>query len=119
LHVPGPPAGVAGVRPILGVAELERMKRGAVLVNLARASLADLDAVLSALRCGRLGAVACDVWPEEPPVAGDARLDTPGLLVTPHVGWSSPEADRACVAEAVAALRSALVGGQEPDGRVA
>jgi D-3-phosphoglycerate dehydrogenase / 2-oxoglutarate reductase len=119
LHAPGPPAGAAGVRPILGAAELVRMKPGAVLVNLARASLVDLDAVLSALQRGHLRAVAYDVWPEEPPLAGDVRLDTPGLLVTPHVGWSSPEAERACLAEAVAALRSALIGGQEPDGRVA
>jgi D-3-phosphoglycerate dehydrogenase / 2-oxoglutarate reductase len=120
LHAPGPPAASAAtMRPILGAAEIELMKPGAVLVNLARSSLIDLDAVLAALRRGHLGAVACDVWPEEPPRPGDARLDTPGLLVTPHVAWSSPEAERACMAEATAALRSGLIRREEPNGRVA
>jgi D-3-phosphoglycerate dehydrogenase len=120
LHVPGPPAGsAAAVRPILGTAELESMKPGAVLVNLARPSLVDLDAVLAALRGGHLGAAAFDVWPEEPPRTDDPRLRTPGLLVTPHVGWSSPQAELAYLAEAAQALRSALVRGEEPTGRVA
>jgi phosphoglycerate dehydrogenase-like enzyme len=120
LHAPGPPAAAAAeARPILGAPEIELMKPGAVLVNLARSSLVDLDAVVGALRRGHLGAAAFDVWPQEPPHPGDARLRTPGLLVTPHVGWSSPQAERACVAEATDALRTALVEGREPNGRVA
>jgi phosphoglycerate dehydrogenase-like enzyme len=105
LHLPGVP----GAPPLLGAAELAAMKPGALLVNLARASLVDLDAVVSALNSGALGAAAWDVWPREPPETGDPRLQTPGLLVTPHVAWSSAQADDASVAEAIAALRDALL----------
>jgi D-3-phosphoglycerate dehydrogenase len=114
LHVPGDP----GAPPLLGAAEIASMKPGAVLVNTARASLVDLDAALVALCVGKLGAVAWDVWPHEPPELGDARVCTPGLLVTPHVGWSSPLAERAYLEEAIESLRASVVRGEEPPGRV-
>jgi len=104
LHAPGTP----GVPPLLGEAEIARMKRGAVLVNLARASLVDLDAVVAALDAGALSGAAFDVWTDEPPAADDPRLRTRGLLLTPHVGWSSPEADQAWRDEAIDGLRVAL-----------
>jgi D-3-phosphoglycerate dehydrogenase len=106
LHVPGR----RGAPPLLGSAEIGRMKPGALLVNLARASLVDVDAVVAALKSGALGGAAFDVWTEEPPSADDARLATRGLLVTPHVEWSSPQADEAWRDEAIDALRAALAG---------
>jgi phosphoglycerate dehydrogenase-like enzyme len=114
LHVPGEP----GAPALLGAAEVAAMKPGALLVNLARASLVDLDAVLAALRAGALSGVAWDVWPQEPPDPADARLRTPGLLVTPHVAWSSPEADAACRVEALETLRAGLIRDVEPAGLV-
>jgi D-3-phosphoglycerate dehydrogenase / 2-oxoglutarate reductase len=114
LHLPGAP----GAPPLLGTAEIASMKSGAVLVNMSRASLVDLDAVLDALRTGRLTAVAWDVWPQEPPAERDARVATPGLLLTPHVGWSSPQADDAYLEEALECLRAVLVRGEEPTSRV-
>jgi D-3-phosphoglycerate dehydrogenase / 2-oxoglutarate reductase len=105
LHAPGAP----GARPLIGAAELALMPPHAVLVNLARPGLVDLDAVLQALEEGRLAGAAWDVWPQEPPAAGDPRLATPGLVVTPHAAWFSAEADRAWLEEAVAALRSTLL----------
>lgn len=110
LHLPGQP----GSPPLLGAREIARIKPGAVLVNLARASLVDIDAVVAALESGALGGAAFDVWTDEPPAADDARLRTRGLLVTPHVGWSSPQADEAWRAEALDALRAALAGPQAP-----
>lgn len=104
LHLPGRP----GAPPLLGAPEIARMKPGALLVNLARASLVDLDAVVSALQSGALSGAAFDVWTAEPPAADDARLQTRGLLLTPHVGWSSPQADEAWRDEAIIALRGAL-----------
>lgn len=86
------------------------MKPGAVLVNLARASLVDVDAVVAALGSGALAGAAFDVWTTEPPAADDRRLHTRGLLLTPHVGWSSPQADEAWRSEAIDALRAALSG---------
>jgi phosphoglycerate dehydrogenase-like enzyme len=110
LHVPGRP----GSPPLLGPAEIGRMKPGALLINLARASLVDVDAVVSALESGALGGAAFDVWTEEPPAPDDLRLRTRGLLVTPHVGWSSPQADQAWRGEAIDALRAGLA---RPAGR--
>jgi D-3-phosphoglycerate dehydrogenase / 2-oxoglutarate reductase len=105
LHLPAMP----GARPLLGREQLALMPAGALLVNLSRASLVDLDAVVAALRSGALAGAAFDVWPAEPPAAADARLRTPGLLVTPHVGWSSPQAEDAYRDEAIETLRAALV----------
>jgi D-3-phosphoglycerate dehydrogenase len=114
LHAPGRP----GAPPILGRDELALMKPDAVLVNLARAALVDLEAMLAALRSGRLSGAAWDVWPQEPPSDGDLRLLAPGLLVTPHVGWSSPQAEQAYLNEAIEALRASLLRGEDPAGRV-
>jgi D-3-phosphoglycerate dehydrogenase len=113
LHLPGTP----GAPPLLGAAEIAAMKPGAVLINQARAGVVDLEAVLAALRSGALAGAAFDVWPQEPP-GDDPRLQTPGLLVTPHVGWSSPEADVAYAQEAIDTLRTALTDGGEPAGLI-
>jgi phosphoglycerate dehydrogenase-like enzyme len=114
LHVPGR----SGAPPLLGAAQIAAMKPGAVLVNVSRASLVDLDAMLAALEDGALGAAVWDVWPQEPPAADDPRLQAPRLLVTPHVGWSSPQADIAYRAEALDALRAVLIRGETPAGLV-
>jgi D-3-phosphoglycerate dehydrogenase / 2-oxoglutarate reductase len=103
LHVPGR----RDAGPLLGRAELALMQPHAVLVNVSRPGLVDHEALLEALRTGRLAGAALDVWPEEPPSPGDPHLATPGLIVTPHGAWFSAEADRAWLDEAVAALRSA------------
>jgi D-3-phosphoglycerate dehydrogenase / 2-oxoglutarate reductase len=105
LHIPGTP----GTPPVLGARELALMKPGAVLVNVSRASLVDLDAMLAALRERRLMCAYWDVWPEEPPQAGDARLAAPGLIVTPHAAWYSADAEAGYTREAVAAIHE-LVG---------
>ena len=114
LHLPG----TAGAPPLLGAPEIARMKPDALLVNLARASLVDVDAVVAALRSGALGGAAFDVWTAEPPPADDPRLHTRGLLLTPHVGWSSPQADEAWRDEAIDALRSALIAQPPPPARL-
>jgi D-3-phosphoglycerate dehydrogenase len=115
LHAPGVP----GRPPILGAPQLERMVRGAVLVNLARSSLVDVDAMVSALRAGRLASAYWDVWPREPPATDDARLATPGLILTPHAAWYSRESEDGYRREAVDAIRAVLVDGREPGSRVA
>ncbi len=113
LHLPGR----RGDPPLLGAAQIATIKPGAVLVNLSRAGLVDLDAVVAALRTGALSGAAWDVWPQEPPGA-DLRLRTPGLLVTPHVGWSSRQADVAYQQEGIDALRATLLLGPGPVGPV-
>ena len=86
------------------------MRPGARLINAARGDLVDLDALVAALKDGRVAAAALDVFPEEPYTSGEL-LTLPNVVVTPHLGASTEEAqDRAglIVAEQVAA---ALDGG--------
>jgi phosphoglycerate dehydrogenase-like enzyme len=75
-------------------------------VNVSRAQLVDRDALVTALDAGRLGWAAWDVWPDEPPDPSDPRLRCDRLVVTPHIGWMSAEADDAWRQEALDVLRT-------------
>jgi phosphoglycerate dehydrogenase-like enzyme len=70
---------------------LARMKDGALLVNAARGSIVDTDALLKELTAGRLLA-ALDVTEPEPLPAGHPLWSAPGLLLTPHVGGATTDA---------------------------
>ena len=106
LHVPKTPETVN----LIDAGAIEAMKPGARLVNCARGELVDLDAVLAGLESGKLGGAALDVFPSEPftdhPIF--ARDD---VVVTPHLGASTAEAqDRAGVVTAEQ-VTAALSGG--------
>ena len=81
------------------------MPPGAVLVNTARGGLVVVEALVAALNRGHLSGAALDVLPAEPP---ERRPEAPGLIVTPHAAWYSPEAEREARARALTALRRAL-----------
>ena len=70
---------------LIGRRELEVVRRGALLVNVARGKLVDDDAVIEALRDGRLGGAALDVFTEEPLDPSSPYWDLPNVIVTPHV----------------------------------
>ena len=70
---------------------LARLPDGAVVVNAARGGVVDTEALLAELRSGRLRA-ALDVTDPEPLPQNDPLWDAPGLLITPHVGGSTPGA---------------------------
>jgi len=79
----------AHTRGMIDAAAIARMKRGAILVNVARGPLVVDDALVDALESGHLDSAAVDVTGEEPP-RPDSRLWTaPRLLITPHVGGQS------------------------------
>lgn len=75
---------------------LASLKPGALLINCARGGIIDELAALAALREGRLGGLAVDVLPAEPPRDGhpllDALSEPLNLIVTPHSAWITPEA---------------------------
>lgn len=64
---------------------LARMKKGAYLINIARGKILDTDALIAALKEGRLAGAALDVTDPEPLPAGHALWTTPNVLITPHV----------------------------------
>lgn len=111
LHVPETPRTVG----MIGAAEIARMRRGSILVNNARGSLVDLEAVAASLRGGHLRGFAADVFPREPESNGPGfacpLLGLPGALLTPHIGGSTEEAQESIgrdVADKL--LRYALCG---------
>jgi len=69
---------------LIGRHELDVVKRGAFLVNIARGKLIDDEAVIEALRDGRLGGAALDVFSQEPLEASSPYWDMPNVIVTPH-----------------------------------
>ncbi len=80
-----------------GEKEIAQMKDGAHFVNLARGFVVDIAALVAALKSGKLAGAAVDVYPEEPSKNGDFITDLKGLpnvILTPHVGGSTQEAQR-------------------------
>jgi phosphoglycerate dehydrogenase-like enzyme len=72
-------------RGMIDAAALARMKRGAILVNVARGPLVDEHSLADALEAGHLDSAALDVTPEEPPPPTSRLWSAPRLLITPHV----------------------------------
>lgn len=95
LHVDGRRENAA----LLGATELSHMRPGALLLNLSRGHVVDVGALAQALGSGRIGGAAVDVFPEEPASNADP-FDSPlrglkNVVLTPHVGGSTEEAQEA------------------------
>jgi (S)-sulfolactate dehydrogenase len=89
LHVPLLPA----TRNLVDAARLAAMKPGAILVNTARGGVVDEAAVAAALRSGRLGGAALDVFEKEPLPAGSPLAGCPNLILTPHIAGLTAESN--------------------------
>jgi glyoxylate reductase len=113
LHAPAGPE----THHMIGAAELEAMKPGAILVNTARGSLVDADALAAALRDGKIAAAGLDVYEHEPEVP-KALLEAPNAVLLPHIG-SATRTSRDAMARTVAENVIAVLDGREPPNRVA
>ncbi|HEV3200560.1 MAG TPA: phosphoglycerate dehydrogenase [Bryobacteraceae bacterium] len=94
LHVPETPA----TQGMIGAAELAHMPPGACLINASRGTVVEIDALAEALRSRRLAGAALDVFPEEPKTAGEVFVSPlqgmDNVLLTPHIGGSTEEAQQ-------------------------
>jgi (S)-sulfolactate dehydrogenase len=91
LHVPLTP----DTRGLLGRESIRRMKAGAIVINGARGGVIDEPALVEALRAGRLGGAALDVFEEEPLSAERAAVfaGCPNLILTPHIAGVTVESN--------------------------
>ncbi len=95
LHVPETPQ----TKGMIGAKELARMKPEASLLNLSRGTVVDLEALAAAIKGGKLAGAALDVYPEEPEGNEDVFTsivcNLPNVILTPHIGGSTAEAQEA------------------------
>ncbi len=92
LHVPG----TSNTKSLINKNTLRNCKKGAILINFARGTVVDLEALRQSILDGHIGGAAVDVYPWEPEKQGDP-FDTPlrgcpNVILTPHIGGSTEEA---------------------------
>ncbi|GGW54234.1 MULTISPECIES: phosphoglycerate dehydrogenase [Halomonadaceae] len=92
LHVPDLPS----TRWMMGAKEIAAMKDGAILINAARGSVVEIEALADAVKSGKLNGAAIDVFPVEPK-GNDEEFQSPlrglhNVILTPHIGGSTLEA---------------------------
>ncbi|MDI1432539.1 MULTISPECIES: phosphoglycerate dehydrogenase [Polyangium] len=104
LHVPETPE----TRNMIGAAELAKMRKGSYLLNASRGTVVDIPALVAALKSGHLAGAAIDVYPEEPESNTDQfkteLQNLSNVLLTPHIGGSTEEAQEAIGREVAAVL---------------
>ena len=110
LHVPGGD----DTDGLLDAAAIAAMKPGAFLVNTARGSVMDYDALADALQSGRLGGAGLDVYPHEPDIP-PALLSCRNAVLLPHLGSATVEAREAMGMRALANIRAFVRGEALPD----
>ncbi|WP_109487453.1 2-hydroxyacid dehydrogenase [Occallatibacter savannae] len=96
-------------RGLIGARQFALMEQGTLLVNAARGPVVDTDALAAALNSGKIRA-ALDVTEPEPLPEGHPLWKCPNLLITPHVGGSSPEFARRALKVAELELRRYMAG---------
>lgn len=104
-----------GTRKMIGKRELELMKDGVILVNVARGAVFDEEAVAEAVESGKIGFLGCDVYSTEPMPASHPyyRIRShENVCLTPHMAWGAYEARERCMNEIYKNIRAFLDGEQ-------
>ncbi len=104
LHVPND----ASTHNMIGTKQLKMMKPGAFLINNARGSVVNVDALAAALKEGQIGGAAVDVFPVEPAGKGETFASPlcglANVILTPHIGGSTEEAQETIAVDVVEKL---------------
>src|SRR5437762_2793478 len=101
----------AETRHVLDDARLQKTKRGVRIINCARGGLIDETALLRALQDGHVAGAALDVFEIEPLPADSPLRSAPNLVLTPHLGASTVEAQESVGIEIAQSIRAALLEG--------
>lgn len=112
LHVPATPQ----TQWMLGARQLAHMKRGAMLLNLSRGTVVEVEALAEALKSGHLGGAAVDVFPSEPDANSSDGWESslkslPNVILSPHIGGSTEEAQESIGREVAQSLTKYLKWG--------
>lgn len=107
LHVPL----TKQTRGMIAAPEIGRLGPRAVLLNYSRGGVVDEEALVAALREGRIAGAGLDVFEREPLAADHPLRSAPNAILTPHLGASTAEAQKSVAIEACAAVRDALLTG--------
>ena len=106
LHMPLTPT----TDKMLNDASFAKVKKGVRLINVGRGAVIDEPALLRALESGQVAQAALDVFTEEPPAKDDPLIAHPNVIVTPHLGASTTEAQEGVALEIAEAVVGALAG---------
>lgn len=99
-------------RHMIGAKQLPLLKKGVRIVNCARGGLIDEDVLAEGLKSGQIGGAALDVFEVEPLPAEWPHRDVPNLVLTPHLGASTAEAQELVGIEIAEAVRATLLRGE-------
>jgi D-3-phosphoglycerate dehydrogenase len=110
IHLPKTPETLG----LIGKQELAQVKPGLVLVNAARGGLIDEQALAEAISAGQVGGAGIDVFASEP-TTSSPLFDLPNVVVTPHLGASTVEAQEKAGTAVARSVRLALRGEFVPD----
>ncbi|HWL51447.1 MAG TPA: phosphoglycerate dehydrogenase [Chthoniobacteraceae bacterium] len=108
MHMPSTPE----THHMLDARRLALAKKGVRIVNCARGGLVEETALYEALQSGQVGGAALDVYEVEPPPADFPLLTLPNVVLTPHLGASTAEAQENVGIEIAQAIRAALLEGE-------
>jgi D-3-phosphoglycerate dehydrogenase len=98
-------------RGIVGASAFAKMKKGVRVINCARGGLIDEDALLEAIKSGIVAGAALDVFAQEPPAADHPLLSREEVIVTPHLGASTAEAQEGVAYTVAEQMRDYILTG--------